>query len=72
MIYHLNYFDLLPKIQPFFYVASFLFTSVSCTAFLGVIDSELYLRCHRPDVHFHCDINYDPFLFMEKNKKVYG
>jgi alpha 1,2-mannosyltransferase len=25
-----------------------------------------------PDVHFHCDINYDPFLFMHDNKKTYG
>ncbi|KAL1761659.1 nucleotide-diphospho-sugar transferase [Schizophyllum commune] len=25
-----------------------------------------------PDVHFHCDINFDPFLFMQENKKVYG
>ncbi|KAF9026459.1 alpha-1,2-mannosyltransferase [Hymenopellis radicata] len=25
-----------------------------------------------PDVHFHCDMQYDPFVFMEQNKKVYG
>lgn len=25
-----------------------------------------------PDVHFHCDIHYDPFLFMEEKKKVYS
>jgi len=25
----------------------------------------------RPDVHFHCDINKDPFLFMEDNNKTY-
>ena len=25
----------------------------------------------RPHVHFHCDILYDPFLFMEENKKIY-
>ncbi|TRM59913.1 nucleotide-diphospho-sugar transferase [Schizophyllum amplum] len=25
-----------------------------------------------PEVHFHCDINFDPFLFMQQNKKVYG
>ncbi|KAI0631369.1 alpha-1,2-mannosyltransferase [Trametes polyzona] len=25
-----------------------------------------------PNVHFHCDVDYDPFLFMEKNDKVYG
>ena len=26
----------------------------------------------RPDVHFHCDVDFDPFLYMEDNKKVYG
>lgn len=26
----------------------------------------------RPDVHFHCDIDFDPFLYMEDNGKVYG
>ncbi|KAF8656133.1 hypothetical protein AX16_002735 [Volvariella volvacea WC 439] len=25
-----------------------------------------------PDVHFHCDLRYDPFLFMEDNNKTYG
>ncbi|PPQ85987.1 hypothetical protein CVT25_001686 [Psilocybe cyanescens] len=25
-----------------------------------------------PDVHFHCDILYDPFVFMEEQKKVYS
>jgi alpha 1,2-mannosyltransferase len=25
-----------------------------------------------PDVHFHCDINYDPFKFMEEKEKVYS
>ncbi|OJT05724.1 Glycolipid 2-alpha-mannosyltransferase 2 [Trametes pubescens] len=24
-----------------------------------------------PNVHFHCDLDYDPFLFMEQNNKVY-
>jgi hypothetical protein len=26
----------------------------------------------RPDVHFHCDIEFDPFLFMQDNNKTYG
>lgn len=26
----------------------------------------------RPGVDFFCDVDYDPFLFMEENKKVYG
>ncbi|XP_006456474.1 hypothetical protein AGABI2DRAFT_211452 [Agaricus bisporus var. bisporus H97] len=25
-----------------------------------------------PDVHFHCDVNVDPFLFMEDNNKTYS
>ncbi|TFK22522.1 glycosyl transferase [Coprinopsis marcescibilis] len=25
-----------------------------------------------PDVHFHCNIDFDPFLYMEDNQKVYG
>jgi len=25
-----------------------------------------------PDVHFHCDIEFDPFVFMEENNKLYG
>lgn len=26
----------------------------------------------RPDVKFFCDIDYDPFLIMQDQKKVYG
>lgn len=25
-----------------------------------------------PDVHFHCDIKFDPFVFMEDKKKIYA
>jgi alpha 1,2-mannosyltransferase len=25
----------------------------------------------RPNIRYHCDINTDPFLFMEENDKVY-
>ncbi|KAJ7753990.1 glycosyl transferase [Mycena metata] len=25
-----------------------------------------------PDVHFHCDVNFDPFLFMQDRGKVHG
>lgn len=25
-----------------------------------------------PDVHFHCDIDFDPFAYMQENNKVYG
>ncbi|KAF4600389.1 glycosyltransferase 15 family protein [Pleurotus pulmonarius] len=25
-----------------------------------------------PDIHFHCNINFDPFLYMENNNKTYG
>src|ERR1700733_11273011 len=27
---------------------------------------------HRPNVHFHCEIDFDPFSFMEREKKIYG
>jgi alpha 1,2-mannosyltransferase len=26
----------------------------------------------RPDVHFHCDIAFDPFLYMDDHNKTYG
>ncbi|KIM76121.1 glycosyltransferase family 15 protein [Piloderma croceum F 1598] len=26
----------------------------------------------KPNVHFHCEIDFDPFLFMEREKKTYG
>jgi len=26
----------------------------------------------RPDVTFFCDLNFDPFLFMQDHEKVYG
>ena len=26
----------------------------------------------RPDVHYHCDVSYDPFLYMQENQKIYG
>jgi alpha 1,2-mannosyltransferase len=26
----------------------------------------------RPDVHFHCDLEFDPFLFMQDHNKTYG
>ncbi|KAJ3771276.1 glycosyltransferase family 15 protein [Lentinula raphanica] len=25
-----------------------------------------------PDVHFHCDIRFDPFVYMEENNKIYA
>jgi len=25
-----------------------------------------------PDIHFHCDINFDPFTFLRENDKVFG
>ncbi|KAK0200142.1 glycosyltransferase family 15 protein [Desarmillaria ectypa] len=25
-----------------------------------------------PNVHFHCDVNFDPFVFMEDNDKIYA
>jgi alpha 1,2-mannosyltransferase len=34
-------------------------------------DLEWYWRIE-PSVDYYCDVDYDPFLWMEKNKKVYG
>ena len=31
-----------------------------------------HTRTLRPNVHFHCDIDFDPFLFMQKHGKTYG
>ncbi|KAI0630595.1 glycosyltransferase family 15 protein [Trametes polyzona] len=36
-----------------------------------VLPYKWYWRVE-PDVHFPCNINYDPFLLMEDTKKVYG
>ncbi|KAF9464716.1 glycosyltransferase family 15 protein [Collybia nuda] len=30
------------------------------------------LKPYRPDVKYFCDVGYDPFLYMERNNKVYG
>jgi alpha 1,2-mannosyltransferase len=34
--------------------------------------SSAHLAYARPDVDFTCDIQYDPFVFMEQNNKTYG
>jgi len=34
-------------------------------------DLQYYWRVE-PDTDFYCDINYDPFLFMQDNNKTYG
>ena len=26
----------------------------------------------RPEVRYYCDVNYDPFVYMEENNKIYG
>ena len=26
----------------------------------------------RPGVHLHCDVNYDPFVYLHKNNIIYG
>jgi hypothetical protein len=44
--------------------------SESC---LGITHPPLaYLSAHRPNVHFHCDINFDPFVYLHENNKTYG
>ncbi|CAG8497240.1 16242_t:CDS:2, partial [Acaulospora colombiana] len=34
--------------------------------------SESYRHMLEPSVEFMCDVDYDPFLFMKKNKLIYG
>jgi len=34
-------------------------------------DYRYYWRVE-PGVHFHCDVNYDPFVYMHENNKTYG
>jgi hypothetical protein len=34
--------------------------------------SNGYLRYDRPDVRFHCNMNWDPFWYMIDNNKTYG
>jgi hypothetical protein len=36
------------------------------------IHEQVLKQLFRPDVKFFCDLDYDPFLFMEENKKLYG
>ena len=43
---------------------------VSLVVCMHSIWQALTVLC-RPDVHFHCDVNYDPFLFMEDHNKTY-
>lgn len=39
---------------------------------LGLPTHPAHLFAHRPGVHFHCDLNFDPFAFMHENNKTYG
>jgi alpha 1,2-mannosyltransferase len=32
----------------------------------------MLISCPRPDVHYHCDVKFDPFLFMEDFNKTYS
>lgn len=34
--------------------------------------SDYLIVIFRPHVTFYCDLNYDPFLYMQDNKKKYG
>ena len=31
-----------------------------------------HLTWHRPEAHYHCDVDLDPFTFLRENKKTYG
>lgn len=45
---------------------------VECVRMFPVIDSPVDGATRRPDVHFHCVVDEDPFVIMEEQKKVYG
>lgn len=65
-----------------FELCSFSFATLSCssTATTGawsmpIRDISSLPSTHgliRPDITFFCDLDYDPFLFMQDNEKVYG
>lgn len=40
----------------------------------GYHDWMAYMGIRRvePNVEFYCDLDYDPFLFMQENNKKYG
>jgi hypothetical protein len=42
-------------------------SSLSCRQF-----THAYLISYRPHVHFHCDVNFDPFTYLRENNKTYG
>ncbi|KAI0298254.1 glycosyltransferase family 15 protein [Russula brevipes] len=51
--------------------------SVSCVAIAffyrqPILQDFRYYWRVEPGVHFHCDINFDPFAFMHENNKTYG
>lgn len=33
---------------------------------------DIFIHLNRPDVKFFCDLDYDPFLLMEEQNKMYG
>jgi len=35
-------------------------------------DAQHWSNFYRPDVSFFCDVDYDPFLVMQDQNKVYG
>lgn len=39
--------------------------------FVALNVNNFYRRVE-PGVHFYCDLDYDPFLFMQKNNKMYS
>ena len=37
-----------------------------------MITNKIFYRRVEPSVEFYCDIDYDPFLYMQENNKKYG
>ena len=40
--------------------------------FRTTIFSRAHLIFCRPHVHFHCDVDFDPFTYLRENNKTYG
>ena len=42
-----------------------------CSTYSPLVNITSYLDS-RPDINYRCEIDYDPFLYMQDNNKTYG
>jgi hypothetical protein len=55
--------------SPLISTVQFIFSSTRLNRMLTTLYNFMLSR---PNVHFHCEVNFDPFSFMEREKKIYG